>query len=1041
MSLWSSLQKDYSEHAPLSTQDDDDDEEEPPLPPYSDNPDTPIRSPYSDTPQDNGNGAAAVRRANGRSSNGGGAPASAHKAMAVNGNDDDDEDDADEGFGEGDYYRSPNNGSHRYSSTPSKQRRNNKPTRYRTGLVCAYLKHWITCCGAFGGGRTKRFLMCLFYLVLFVTIMFCASSIGYIIARDGSKSVVANGSGQSNNDSGNNNAGSGYGVPTIDNGGGKTFDKQTNAAKLPPPPLDLHEICSDWITESGRQKCQTECSMAECCSLPATNKNSCWEEQAEECATYRAACMALELHSDDASSGGSGSSGSGGALGSKTILYAPPSNLPILCSSAALETPGGFDNCANVCRPSRCCFPDMFDCNLADDRYCEDYQDLCASVAESWRGSGHAVAPSSSTTTSSLGGTTTSNQNPAIANEVMKKCNAANLNPPSECIEACRQGACCYVSSSYLPIEQIFESYYGAGSNNPMQTAVSCASSVGFCQQYGSCEHLNHMKDVAGWNSAEYNYVVDVSTPCKAEHIAQFGALQCSNVCQPAHCCFSGEYACDDVQLGHLNCEDYNACQVLYPNKKTSMKELLELAERIDKVCSASSLNTIGGRAECQDVCSDHLCCFYQDGCANDPDKNCLAYAGCESYYNLPADGGQVNNSNNNNNNAGSSTGSDVVAVEEFAAALDEACSEDNLETIGGIYKCHNKCQSHLCCFVSDDDQFKQDCSSQRPAACNVYESCKRLVNPIHGSEPVKTLDSADIEKIVFDACYFGADPLKITGEMVKNCHGVCAQRLCCFSDYLLQSSCRATVGDDECELYSLCEQLVTDDGVEVSSAIELEEKEFDVGHICTSKVSEDTDLYDACKGLCVENRACCFDKPGYSCYEMEKEWCDEYKACEKTNLKFSGGLAGGGTISNSNGGTSGGSNTSSPTPPEIEKAVFDACYFDNDESRVTQELVTKCNNVCRSRYCCFDSYRLESSCRAAVGENECELFALCEQMITDDGGVVKDFIELDLKEFDDDGVGESNSDELIEKEVFDACYFDNDESRVTQELVTKCNN
>ncbi|KAK1734714.1 hypothetical protein QTG54_014587 [Skeletonema marinoi] len=936
MSLWSSLQKDYSEHAPLSTQDDDDDEEEPPLPPYSDNPDTPIRSPYSDTPQDIGNGAAAVRRSNGRSSNGDGAtPASAHKAMAVNG--DDDDEDEDPGFGEGDFYRSPNNGSHRYSSTPSKQRRNNKPTRYRTGLVCAYLKHWMTCCGAFGGGRTKRFVMCLFYLVLFGTIMFCASSIGYIIARDGSKSVVADGGGQNNSDSGNNNAGSGYGVPSIDNGGGKTFDKQTNAANF----HHLHSTC--------------------------TKFNSCWEEQAEECATYRAACMALELHSDDESSGGS-----------------------------ALETPGGSI--------------------------------IVQIVAESWRGSGHAVAPSSSTTSSSSGGTTTSNQNPAIANEVMKKCNAANLNPPSECIEACRQGACCYVSSSYLPIEQIFESYYGAGAKNPMQTAVTCASSVGFCQQYGSCEHLNHMKDVAGWNSDEFNYVVDVSTPCKAEHIAQFGALQCSNVCQPAHCCFSGEYACDDVQLGHLNCEDYKACQVLYPNKKASTKELLELAERIDKVCSASSLNTIGGRAECQDVCSDHLCCFYQDGCANDPDKNCLAYAG--------SDGGQVNtnNSNNNNNagNAGSSTSPDV-AVEEFAAALDEACSEDNLETIGGIYKCHNKCQSHLCCFVSDDDQFKQDCSNQRPAACNVYEPCKRLVNPIHGNEPVKTLDSADIEKIVFDACYFGADPLKITGEM----------RLCCFSDYLLQSSCRATVGDDECELYSLCEQLVTDDGVEVNNAVELKENEFDVGHICTSKVNEDTDLYDACKGLCIENRACCFDKPSYSCYEMEKEWCDEYKACEKTNLKFSGGLAGGGSISNSNGGTSGESNTSSTTPAEIEKAVFDACYFDNDESRVTQALVTKCNNICQPRYCCFDSYRLESSCRATVGENQCELYSLCEQMITKDGGVVKTFIELDMKEFDDDGVdpGESNSDELIEKEVFDACYFDNDESRVTQALVTKCNN
>ena len=102
MSLWSSLKKDYSEHTPLSTIDDD--EEEPPLPPYSDNPDTPtIRTPYSDTPQDHNNGnGAAVRRTNGRSSsNGGGAPASAHKAMAIN-NDNDYYDD-DEGFGEGNF--------------------------------------------------------------------------------------------------------------------------------------------------------------------------------------------------------------------------------------------------------------------------------------------------------------------------------------------------------------------------------------------------------------------------------------------------------------------------------------------------------------------------------------------------------------------------------------------------------------------------------------------------------------------------------------------------------------------------------------------------------------------------------------------------------------------------------------------------------------------------------------------------------------------------------------------------------------------------
>eukprot|EP00986_Skeletonema_menzelii_P017707 scaffold21291_cov75-Skeletonema_menzelii.AAC.1 len=89
-----------------------------------------------------------------------------------------------------------------------------------------------------------------------------------------------------------------------------------------------------------------------------------------------------------------------------------------------------------------------------------------------------------------------------------------------------------------------------------------------------------------------------------------------------------------------------------------------------------------------------------------------------------------------------------------------------------------------------------------------------------------------------------------------------------------------------------------------------------------------------------------------------------------------------------------------------IEKEVYDACYFDTDESRVTQDLVTKCNS-----------------------------------MITADGGVVKTFIELDLQEFnDDDTIDKTTSQEMIEKEVYDACYFDTDETRVTQDLVTKCN-
>ena len=31
--------------------------------------------------------------------------------------------------------------------------------------------------------------------------------------------------------------------------------------KLPPPPENLHDICSDWITAAGSEKCKTECDV------------------------------------------------------------------------------------------------------------------------------------------------------------------------------------------------------------------------------------------------------------------------------------------------------------------------------------------------------------------------------------------------------------------------------------------------------------------------------------------------------------------------------------------------------------------------------------------------------------------------------------------------------------------------------------------------------------------------------------------------------------------------------------------------------------
>ena len=98
-------------------------------------------------------------------------------------------------------------------------------------------------------------------------------------------------------------------------------------------------------------------------------------------------------------------------------------------------------------------------------------------------------------------------------------------------------------------------------------------------------------------------------------------------------------------------------------------------------------------------------------------------------------------------------------------------------------------------------------------------------------------------------------------------------------------------------------------------------------------------------------------------------------------------------------------------------------CYFGDDESKVTQDLVNKCNTVCKPRFCCFDNYKLESSCRWTLGDEECELFSPCKKLITKEGGIVKTYLELDLQEFSENN-DKSSIDVNIEEQVYKAVSF-----------------
>jgi hypothetical protein len=400
-------------------------------------------------------------------------------------------------------------------------------------------------------------------------------------------------------------------------------------------------------------------------------------------------------------------------------------------------------------------------------------------------------------------------------------------------------------------------------------------------------------------------------------------------------------------------------------------------------------------------VCQSRLCCFssykLESSCrASVGDEECELYSLCEQL--ITEDGDVVKNFieldlkefgiDTSNSNSASGPGSTVQypsgstgvnvenEVDSFVTSLESACAENSLKTLDGLQRCHSKCQAHLCCFTTDSKLADQDCSGLIPAACSAYEPCKRLVTPPVGTDqdasPTSLSSNEATEKRVYDACYFGEDPTKVTEELVTKCHGVCAQRLCCFSDYILQSSCRATIGDDECELYSLCEQLVTQSGV-AHDALELEENEFGVDQLCTEKVATNSNLFSACSETC-EMRSCCFEtSPTYSCYSMEKDWCDEYKACAVVGYAFHDeGSSSNGSLDRSTG--------SSSSEEELYASIESVCSLD---SLKTLEGIERCFNKCQSYLCCFpeDAAEMKWNCDG-FREEECMAYGNCEQLV-----------------------------------------------------------
>ena len=308
--------------------------------------------------------------------------------------------------------------------------------------------------------------------------------------------------------------------------------------------------------------------------------------------------------------------------------------------------------------------------------------------------------------------------------------------------------------------------------------------------------------------------------------------------------------------------DDNNNQQLTFP--KMGQEDLLTLSEHVFQSCSERSIATIAGRDACLSLCHGHYCCFEKDvqfgSCVSTPNSYCFVYAACE---NVIMDFGFTNVNTEEKKNikspssssSGSSGGGGGIGKywqlglnELDIELLKDTCSTENVAKLEGIRDCSAFCQHHLCCFSDDEDE---NCADEFVAECEAYSPCKIVAegpssNGGSGSSAVGGAGTASassssslssstsssftpeqIEKHVYDACYFGNDESKVTQSLIARCHNICSPRYCCFDNQNFAPSCLDTMGQAECNLYALCEQMINDHGEEVKDFIELDKLEF----------------------------------------------------------------------------------------------------------------------------------------------------------------------------------------------------------------------
>lgn len=212
---------------------------------------------------------------------------------------------------------------------------------------------------------------------------------------------------------------------------------------------------------------------------------------------------------------------------------------------------------------------------------------------------------------------------PGAPDELVSKCNMTVLGSSiKECTKLCEVAECC---------------------NFPATLALSCLTGNEYtCLNYhASCHILN---DPTDGNSVDVQGPFSIpSAPqnlnelCNASNLMTAPGFQlCSEACLSAQCCYDAEVS-PSCTNDHQECQDYAPCLALSSTDYVHQ----DIVTEVQGKCSEDNVQNNSGWNECENVCSQAVCCFLNnnnsnedgdDACSNqDSNDWCSQYETCKN--------------------------------------------------------------------------------------------------------------------------------------------------------------------------------------------------------------------------------------------------------------------------------------------------------------------------------------------------------------------------------------------------------------------------